>query len=243
MFDNSSDEILARIQANDDLIHAAGHGRADALRKALAQGADVNSVRSDQGALMGAVVRRHVDCVAVLVEHGVDTNQKNRMWWTALHEAASKDYSEMVPVLVAGEANVNGQDAYGITPLAAAIRSKSPSAARALLDAGADVNVVDFDGISPLMRAVSNEDADLLGLLLARGADATLKDRKDRTAVDLATESGWRAGVGIIEQAGRAAARSVDTIEAPAVEPLSQATEQEAPRTAGISKIGKRKMG
>ena len=228
-------DLYAAVRAGEDLLHAAGHGRVEGVKRALAQGADVNTLRSDQTALMGSTSRRSLDCVQVLIEHGANVDLKNRMGWAPIHEAAAKDFSEIVEVLATGGANVDAHDRLGVTPLIAAIRNKSNTAALKLLEVGASAQAPDFDGKSPVMWAVVMENDTLLSALVARGAPLAHKDQAGRTAMDFAKESGWDLGLGILEQAAR--------IQAKATAQAEDVSAEAVPAVPMVSKIGKRKMG
>ncbi|KAJ8436215.1 hypothetical protein Cgig2_006902 [Carnegiea gigantea] len=49
-------------------------------------------------------------------------------------------------------------------------------------------NTQDMDGATPLHRAIAREDMDLAEALLTDGADRTIKDKDDKTALDLVAE-------------------------------------------------------
>ena len=49
-------------------------------------------------------------------------------------------------------------------------------------------NTQDMDGATPLHRAIAREDVDLAEALLTDGADRTIKDKDDKTALDLLAE-------------------------------------------------------
>ena len=217
-------------------MHAAGHGRIEPMRDAIARGAQVNHVRSDQGALMTTVAGRHLDCALLLLEHGADARQKTRTWWTCLHEAAQKDFPEFIAPLVAGGGDPDARDATGSTPLQTAIRARSMGAVQGLLSAGANPNVVDYDGVSCLMLAVVAEDASVLEALLAKGADRGLVDHQGRTAADLARDSGWTLGLRMLEVRGAAIEPAT-----PSVQPAAQAADTATPGPGVVSRIGKRK--
>eukprot|EP00966_Prymnesium_polylepis_P110003 2545159-Prymnesium_polylepis.1 len=61
-----------------------------------------------------------------------------------------------------------------------------PEICEYLVAAGANVNAQNKNGVTPLMAAVRYEDERVVELYVEAGADLQLKDRKGRTAVDLA---------------------------------------------------------
>lgn len=225
------EEIEAHINACEDMYHAAGHGRAEKLRDALDRGANVNFIRSDQGIVMVALSRRSLECVEMLLEAGADPSQSNRMGWAPLHEASAKNYAELIPALVKAGADPNRADLMGETPLAVAIREKSAEAAKLLMQLDASIDAADYDGMTPPMWAVSSELPDVLAALVAAGANLDLTNSDGRTALDMARESGWALGQGILEQARMAQKDRPQDSEAPA-----------APAAVGLSSIRKVKL-
>ena len=226
---NAPDDLMARLQANEDIIHSAGHGRIEALRRAIAAGGDVNYLRSDQGALFMTVKQRQLPCAQLLMESGANANQKNRFGWTSLHEAALQDYPEFILPLVAGGAEKETPDIHGATALLAAAGNRSAAAAEALLKVGAQVDRQDALGNSPLHAATANGDSPMVTMLLAYGANPGLKDAQGRTPLELAQDLGWTEGRILLEQAQHAFTRA------------------QAPPSAGpsgaLSRIGRRPAG
>jgi len=73
-------------------------------------------------------------------------------------------------------------------------------AAEVLLNHKANVNKQDKEGYTPLMRAAFNSHDEIVKLLLAKGADPKLKEKKGKTALDLAEENKCTAVVEILKK-------------------------------------------
>jgi ankyrin repeat protein len=118
---------------------------------------------------------------------GANVNFQNSGGWAPLHGAAYKGHTTIVEFLLANGANVNIQDGEAITPLHWAIQEGHTATVKILLDAGANINAQDkYYGFTPLHVAVLNGYVEIAKILLDAGADRALKDKEDRTALDLA---------------------------------------------------------
>lgn len=233
------DDVLRRIEAGDNLLHAAGHGRLDNMKTALARGAGVDQLRSDQSALFLATKGRYMECVELLLDHGADPNLGTRVRWRPLHEAAAKDYPEIVRALVAAGADPSLSDLGGQLPLHAAAEGKSTAALKALLELGANPDSADYSGRTALMAAVGSETDTAVVALLAAGADPNRADANGQTAFDMAKKAGWTLGLTILghaarRQAATEASTSDDAASAPADAPGADTG------PPAVSRIGKR---
>ena len=128
------------------------------------------------------------ELVEVFLERGVDPNEADADGHTPLRFAARNTPAlAVVAALVRGGGDVNHRSRTGITPLTAACRHlESLPTVRWLLEHGADPNLVPANGTSALQKAVNNEVPEMVELLLAHGADAGHRDKKGRTALDVA---------------------------------------------------------
>lgn len=77
-----------------------------------------------------------------------------------------------------------------------------------LLSRGAKLNVQNRDGVTPLMLTTLSENAEIMKLLLDGGADVTMKNPSGKTALDMARELGFAAGVSLLEERQAAAPTS-----------------------------------
>ena len=149
---------------------AAMSGNIEAVKKAIADGADVNVKDKLGGAsLHYAANNGRKEIVELLIAKGADVNAKDEFSQTPLHDAALRGHKEIAELLIANGADVNAKDAWrsghidGWTPLHAAAGNGNKETAELLIAKGADVNAKMEDGDTPLDLAEGHpETADLL---------------------------------------------------------------------------------
>jgi ankyrin repeat protein len=102
------------------------------------QAADISEIDS-RGIwpLLAAATDGNVDMVELLLELHADPNQQDQYHYSALHEAASLGFRDVIETLIQAGAEINARDINGITPLGYALRSSSVEAANLLQDFGA----------------------------------------------------------------------------------------------------------
>jgi uncharacterized protein len=138
--------LLAAGPPLDGLDHAA-LGRAEELRRAVAEDPEVVTRRSADGftALHYACFFGGADAAAVLLEAGADPDA----------EAANPSR---------------------VRPLHSAAAARDIESARLLLDAGADPDAQQAGGFTALHAAAQHDDAALTELLLSHGADPAVRN-------------------------------------------------------------------
>jgi len=130
-----------------ELFEAVSAGDPHAVRRALADGADVNERnRLGQTPLHYARTR---DVAAVLVAHGADVHAKDKAGCTPLHILASFHVDKTIEFLIGVGANVNARNEKGQTPLHVAGRCSATRVYELLVRCGADVTAQDDDGHPP----------------------------------------------------------------------------------------------
>src|SRR5262245_39564260 len=155
-----------------DLVTAIRNADAQAVRRLLENGTDVNA-RDAEGntPLILASFYASPECVALLIEKGADVNAANKAGATALIRAAT-DY-EKTRLLVAAGANVRVRTALGNTPLLlAARRAGNSRTVQLLLERGADPTERNAAGFSPILSGAASGDLKTVRLLLDAGAKA-----------------------------------------------------------------------
>jgi ankyrin repeat protein len=170
-----------------DLVTAIRNGDAQAVRKLLDNGADVNA-RDAEGntPLMLASFYSTLDCVELLIDKGADVNAVNKAGATALIRAATS--YEKTRLLVAAGADVRVRTALGNTPLVlAARRAGNSRTVRLLLGRGANATQRNDAGVGPVLAGAASGDVETVRLLLDAGATADDFPKSDRPrAADIA---------------------------------------------------------
>jgi ankyrin repeat protein len=120
---------------------------------------------------------------------------------TALYNAAIAPHLEYMDLLLTNGANPNSLNANGmylplssaldVIPLRDVLDSTKPieelrAAAELLLQHDADINATAIDGTTVLHHAVALGKQPIVEFLIAQGADLSIKDKNNRTALDVA---------------------------------------------------------
>ncbi|MEE8608829.1 MAG: ankyrin repeat domain-containing protein [Nitrospiraceae bacterium] len=108
--------------------------------------------------------------VGQLIAGGVDVDEKDAGFNTALHWAADKGHLEVIRVLAAKGADINDRDIGDWTPLHKAVLGKHADAVQFLIAKGADVNLLDSDGIASLDDATRYGLSGIIEMLKNAGA-------------------------------------------------------------------------
>jgi uncharacterized protein len=86
-----------------------------------------------------------------------------------LHDAASRNCTNVIAVLLRSGATLEARDQSGATPLHVAAQEGFTDAAAMLVHAGAAINARDKDGHTPLKRAIDYEKPAMTDLLRSLG--------------------------------------------------------------------------
>ncbi len=133
-----------------------------------------------------AVFRNDIDAVKKFIE----TEDVNKVMFTkstALHQASSQGYNEIVKLLLEKGADTEIKDQHGMTPLTRAAQNGQLTAIILLLDSGAKISG-GFPETSwtPLFNSVFRGHSEACEILLKRGANPNIKDEKGRTLLEIA---------------------------------------------------------
>jgi ankyrin repeat protein len=139
-------------KAPDISIHdAAYEGNIEAVKQAIADGADANT-KDDDGRtpLHYAANEGHMKIAGLLISKGADLNAKDKIRGTPLHYAAAYEHKEIVELIIAADADLKAKDEEGATPLHNAAFIGNKEIAQLLIAKGANVNAKDDVGDTPL---------------------------------------------------------------------------------------------
>jgi ankyrin repeat protein len=87
--------------------------------------------------LLAAASDGNTDMVQLLLSFHAKPNQADQYQYSALHEAASLGFRDVMEILIEAKADINARDINGITPLGYAMRSQSRDAVTLLQEFGA----------------------------------------------------------------------------------------------------------
>uniref|UniRef100_A0A8C1NAL8 Uveal autoantigen with coiled-coil domains and ankyrin repeats b n=1 Tax=Cyprinus carpio TaxID=7962 RepID=A0A8C1NAL8_CYPCA len=149
-----------------------------------------------------AATRGHLDCLNLILNHGVDITATDATGKNALHLAARNAQSLCVQKLLQHNCPVGNVDLQGRTALHDAVMAGCASSVKLLCDSGALVNASDFDGRTPLVLATQMCHPHICQLLLERGSDITLRDKQNKTALILGCEYACKDAVDVLLKHG-----------------------------------------
>jgi ankyrin repeat protein len=106
---------------------------------------------------------------AILETNSAAANLSDDSHRTPLHDAASRNCTNVIAILIHASAKLEAKDQAGETPLHVAAQEGFIDAARMLIQAGAQVNARDAEGRTPLKRAMDYEKPAMVNYLRTVG--------------------------------------------------------------------------
>ncbi len=188
------------------LHQAAASGNVDAVRAALASGADPDAQLSDRDTsrsgmspLMLACFEGNAEVVKLLLDSKARTEARSPDGRTALIYAAGWGNAQKVQLLLDAGATVDARASDGMTALMFAAARGDVESVRALVAAGARVDERNRWRQTALMAAARTGSIDKVEALLGAGASVEISDQYGDTALSIAAAS-TDADVRIIER-------------------------------------------
>lgn len=179
------------ININGQLVIAARAGNVDRVAKLLAEGASVNSRdRNGDSPLNTAASKGDVALVEVLLQANPDINLANLSGVTPLMGATFSANAQIVRKLLAAKARIEPLDRVKKNAATYAAANGCTDCLVELLRAGTLVNDSLENDLTLLMWAAAYGHQDAVRILLSAGADRSMKDKRGKTASEMATEGG-----------------------------------------------------
>ncbi|XP_012662555.1 ankycorbin isoform X1 [Otolemur garnettii] len=178
---------------NDDrLLQAVENGDAEKVASLLGKKGASATKHDSEGktAFHLAAAKGHVECLRVMVTHGVDVTAQDTTGHSALHLAAKNSHHECIKKLLQSKCPAESIDSSGKTALHYAAAQGCLQAVQVLCEHKSPINLKDLDGNIPLLLAVQNGHSEICRFLLDHGADVNSRDKSGRTALMLACEIG-----------------------------------------------------
>ncbi|XP_028376508.1 ankycorbin isoform X6 [Phyllostomus discolor] len=178
---------------NDDrLLQAVEHGDAEKVASLLGKKGASATKQDSEGktAFHLAATKGHVECLRVMVTHGVDVTAQDTAGHSALHLAAKNSHHEYIKKLLQSKCPAESTDSSGKTALHYAAAQGCLPAVQVLCEHRSPVNLKDSDGNIPLLLAAQNGHSEVCRFLLDHGADVNSRDKSGRTALMVACEIG-----------------------------------------------------
>ena len=166
-------------------VAASYRGTAASIQLLLDAGAEPDppkEVRVRNAPLTLASMTGDLDNVKLLLARGAHASE------SALSQAVTFGYADVVQTLIAAGANTELVDHNGINLLHWAAITNRPSVIPALVQARVPINAADDFGFTPLMYAATIDfgDTAVLSELLKAGADRTIRNDEQRTPLEQA---------------------------------------------------------
>uniref|UniRef100_A0A2I3HB36 Retinoic acid induced 14 n=1 Tax=Nomascus leucogenys TaxID=61853 RepID=A0A2I3HB36_NOMLE len=179
---------------NDDrLLQAVENGDAEKVASLLSKKGASATKHDSEGktAFHLAAAKGHVECLRVMVTHGVDVTAQDTTGHSALHLAAKNSHHECIRKLLQSKCPAESVDSSGKTalhydgniPLLLAVQNGHSEICHFLLDHGADVNSRNKSGRTALMLACEIGSSNVVEALIKKGADLNLVDSLGHNAL------------------------------------------------------------
>ncbi|XP_004912642.1 uveal autoantigen with coiled-coil domains and ankyrin repeats isoform X3 [Xenopus tropicalis] len=189
---------------DERLMRAAERGDAEKVSSTLAK-KGVNPSKLDlEGRTAFHVVasKGHLECLNLILVHGVDLTAPDAAGRNALHLSAKYGHSLCLQKLLQFNCPTENVDLQGRTALHDAAMSDCCSSVQLLCDHGASVNAKDGDGRAPVALATQMCRPAICQLLIEKGADINSRDKQNKTPLMLGCEYGCKEAVDVLLRAG-----------------------------------------
>lgn len=198
--------LLMPLPAPAAEIHkAAKDGDLDTIKKLLKKDKKLldSGNRLDQSALIIAAYQGHKEIVEFLLKKKTNVNKQDGFGATALHMAIANNQAEVAAILMSKGANINLRSVSGKIPMQIAVENENIPIVDLFAQGGVNLKApIDQFNRTLLHRSAIMGKAKVVDYLIGKGLDINLKDKTERTAIDLAAAAGHVKVVALLKQKG-----------------------------------------
>lgn len=189
---------MSRENIITEYLLAAEQGNLAQLKQCLLQGVNINSTnRLGQTAIVLASLHQHYNCVAQLIDAGIDINKQDQTCFNPFLLSCLNNDLTLLRLILPAAPDLNCLTRFGGVGLTPACEKGHLAIVKELLTHTAiNVNHTNFVGWTPLLEAiVLNDGGDtqqaIVALLLEHGASPHMADKYGRTPLELARDKGF----------------------------------------------------
>ena len=190
-----------------NVLHlAAMNGHCEIVNMLLRKECDI-ACRDHEGrtCLHLAVESGDLETVELLLNYEADARAETHKEMTPLHLAAILGHGDIITLLMEYESSVDLPNYKGDTPLHLAVTADQVMSAMILLQSNLDcqIDARNFRELTPLHCAVERGNRGMVELLLVSGANLYARDKRNKSALELACRNGDVEIVDLIIKAER----------------------------------------
>lgn len=181
-----------------DYLLAAEQGELAKLKSCLRQLVDINACnRQGQTAIILASLHKKYDCVATLIDAGVDINKQDQICLNPFLISCLNNDLTLLRLLLPARPDLNRLTRFGGVGLTPACEKGHLAIVKELLTrTHINVNHTNFVGWTPLLEAIVLNDGGetqqtIVALLLEHGGSPHMTDKYGKTPLELAREKGF----------------------------------------------------
>lgn len=155
---NSIAQTIIKETPTELLLNASLHGNVQDIKKAMAQGANINCKNANGDTPLNMVAKlSYYNLVKFFVDNGADVNTSNNDLITPLHYAVEYNNVRIVNILLQNGADIDARDNINETPLHWTGWTGNLESAKLLLKYGANPYLGNNSGTTPLDLSIRQE--------------------------------------------------------------------------------------
>ncbi len=187
--DKDANVNMARKNGVTALMFASSKGWEDMISLLIRLGADLDPVNNEGNTALFYSVLGGAGAAQILLSAGSKVDIANHKGMTALMVAAQQGNAEVAKLLIEAGADINMANDDGLTALMLGVISGRVPVVQLLVENGAVADLKSDEGVTALMYSLDS-DSRITKILLDGGASTKVTNKRGKTALELAVETG-----------------------------------------------------